>query len=57
MLIGTPIQKTSQTAVTTTLSGVLCEPDSPPAIRISETSTISQPGQLGVCGTGGTSSP
>src|SRR3989442_1449118 len=56
-LMGTAIQNTSQNAVTMTLSGVLWAPKRPPRIRTTATRNISQPGQLGTWGTGGTSSP
>ncbi|TMF09530.1 MAG: hypothetical protein E6I37_14250 [Chloroflexi bacterium] len=57
MLIGTAIQKTSQKAVTTMLSGVLWVPKRPPRIAATAITNSSQPGQLGPRGTGGTSSP
>ena len=57
MLIGTAIQKTSQKAVTMMLSGVLCDPVSPPKMSSNETRPINHPGQLGARGTGGRSSP
>ena len=57
MLIGNAIQKTSQNAVTTMLSGVLCVPKRPPKTIKTAITNNSHPGQVDTCGTGGTSSP